>query len=192
MEIVSRETANLNSWITDFLLYARPRAGEQIPVDIASLISDSLTVLAHDEQSAEIDVVFDASTRALTLGNPIYLKQVIWNIINNAVQAMEGEGQLAIEISDQHNHRGSFHRISFQDSGPGIPDPVLERLFEPFFTTKASGTGLGLATVYRIVGEHGGHMSVETDTDGTTFHVDLPVWLEPAQMADSLSGGGLT
>jgi two-component system sensor histidine kinase PilS (NtrC family) len=175
MEIVSRETASLNAWITDFLLYARPRAGKRIAVDIASLISDSLTVLAHDEQTTGIDVVFDPSARAITLGDPTYLKQVIWNIVNNAVQAMDGEGRLAIEIAGQHDDRGAFHRVSFQDSGPGIEDDVLDRLFEPFFTTKASGTGLGLATVYRIVGEHGGHMSVETDADGTIFHVDLPV-----------------
>lgn len=175
MEIVNRETDNLNSWITDFLMYARPRVGERVSIPIAPLIADSLAVLANDEQSAGIEVVFDPSVEARTYGDPTYLKQVVWNVINNAIQAMNGQGTLTIEISELGEDKGGFNRVAFRDTGPGIPDDVLERLFEPFFTTKASGTGLGLATVYRIVSEHGGAVTVDTGANGTTFMVDLPV-----------------
>ena len=175
MEIVNRETDNLNAWITDFLMYARPRVGERLSIPIAPLIADSLAVLANDERSAGIEVVFNPSSDASTYGDPTYLKQVVWNVINNAVQAMNGEGTLTIEISERREDKGVFNRVAFHDTGPGIPDDVLERLFEPFFTTKASGTGLGLATVYRIVSEHGGAVSVDTGSNGTTFLVDLPV-----------------
>ena len=175
MEIVNRETDNLNSWITDFLMYARPRVGGRFPIPIAPLIADSLAVLANDERSAGIEVVFNPAEEAVTVGDPTYLKQVVWNVINNAVQAMEGQGRLTIEITERREDKGVFHRVMFSDTGPGIPDSVLERLFEPFFTTKPSGTGLGLATVYRIVGEHGGLVTVDTGAHGTTFLIDLPV-----------------
>ena len=175
MEIVNRETDNLNSWITDFLMYARPRVGGRFPIPIAPLIADSLAVLANDERSAGIEVVFNPAAEAVTVGDPTYLKQVVWNVINNAVQAMEGQGRLTIEITERREDKGVFHRVMFSDTGPGIPDAVLERLFEPFFTTKPSGTGLGLATVYRIVSEHGGLVTVDTGAHGTTFLIDLPV-----------------
>jgi two-component system sensor histidine kinase PilS (NtrC family) len=175
MEIVNRETDNLNSWITDFLMYARPRVGERVAIPIAPLISDSLAVLANDERSAGIEVVFDSAHEAVTYGDPTYLKQVVWNVINNAVQAMDGQGLLTIEITERHEDKGVFHRVGFSDTGPGIPDAVLERLFEPFFTTKPNGTGLGLATVYRIVSEHGGLVTVDTGAHGATFSIDLPV-----------------
>lgn len=175
MEIVNRETDNLNSWITDFLMYARPRVGGRFPIPIAPLIADSLAVLANDERSAGIEVIFNPAAEAVTVGDPTYLKQVVWNVINNAVQAMEGQGRLTIEITERREDKGVFHRVMFSDTGPGIPDAVLERLFEPFFTTKPSGTGLGLATVYRIVSEHGGLVTVDTGAQGTTFLIDLPV-----------------
>ena len=178
MEIVNRETDNLNSWITDFLMYARPRVGERVPIPIAPLIADSVAVLANDEHSTGIDVVFNPTDVAVTYGDPTYLKQVVWNVINNAVQAMEGQGRLTIEITERREDKGVFHRVVFSDTGPGIPDSVLERLFEPFFTTKPNGTGLGLATVYRIVSEHGGFVTVDTSAQGTTFLIDLPVHQE--------------
>ncbi len=174
MEIVNRETDNLNSWITDFLMYARPRVGERVAIPISPLIADSLAVLANDERSSGIEVIFKPSEDASTYGDPTYLKQVVWNVINNAVQAMDGEGSLTIEIVERREDKGVFNRVSFKDTGPGIPDDVLDRLFEPFFTTKPSGTGLGLATVYRIVSEHGGVITVDTGANGTTFFVDLP------------------
>jgi len=174
MEIVNRETDNLNSWITDFLMYARPRVGERVPIPISPLIADSLAVLANDERSSGIEVIFEPSESASTYGDPTYLKQVVWNVINNAVQAMDGQGSLTIEIVERREDKGVFNRVSFKDTGPGIPDDVLDRLFEPFFTTKPSGTGLGLATVYRIVSEHGGVITVDTGANGTTFLVDLP------------------
>jgi len=175
MEIVNRETDALNSWITDFLLYARPRVGERVVLDIGALVADAVAVLSHDDRADQIEVSYEPYEGAFTRGDPTYLRQVVWNILLNGVQAMAGEGAITITIDEISDDRGSFHRVSFRDTGPGIPDAVLDRLFEPFFTTKSDGTGLGLATAYRIVGEHGGHLNVETSPQGTVFLVDLPL-----------------
>lgn len=175
MNIVGRETDSLNDWISDFLIYARPRLGDRVPVDLHRMVSDALTVLKHDEKSANIDVGFEADSGALVLADPAYIKQVVWNIINNAVQAMPDGGRLDVSIDPLDDERGSFHRICFSDSGRGITDEVKGRLFEPFFTTKATGTGLGLATVFRVVTEHGGFVSVHSEPGlGASFSVDLP------------------
>ncbi|MGM0577269.1 MAG: two-component system sensor histidine kinase NtrB [Myxococcota bacterium] len=175
MDIVSRETDALNQWITDFLTYARPRIGERVPVDVSRHIADAMVVLKADEKLANIDFEFDADGEALVLADPTYLKQVIWNILNNAVQAIPDGGTIRVHVEPFDNDQGAFHRIRLSDTGTGIPEEALDRVFEPFFTTKESGTGLGLATVYRIVTEHGGHASVESEVGhGTTFIVDLP------------------
>ena len=175
MDIVTRETDSLNHWITDFLTYARPRMGQPIPVDLAQLLGDAVTVLKHDEKSANIQVELDTREEASVLADPTYLKQVVWNVLHNAVQAMPDGGKLAVAVREHSDGRGEFYRATFRDTGGGIPPELQSRVFEPFFTTKDSGTGLGLATVHRIVSEHGGFVSVDSTRGvGTTFTIDLP------------------
>ena len=175
MNIVSREIENLNQWLSDFLTYARPRMGERIPLNLHALIQEALVVLKGDEKFANIETVHEGVTTAMVDGDPTYLKQVIWNILNNAVQVMPQGGRLTVRIEPHEDDRGFFHRVRFTDTGPGIPKHVLERLFEPFFTTKPSGTGLGLATAFRIVSEHGGNLSAESPPgEGASFVLELP------------------
>lgn len=109
--------------------------------------------------------------------------QVIDNLIINAQQAMQNGG--TIEVSARNIpvgaevlptlNTGKYVRVSFGDSGPGIPPNILPRIFDPFFTTKPKGTGLGLATAYSIIRKHGGEITVESVVErGTTFHIFLP------------------
>jgi len=175
MNIISREADTLNQWITDFLTFARPRYGDRVPIDLRSMISDAALVLKQDPKSEKLDLTVEAGDEALVLADPTYLKQVLWNILKNAVQAMPDGGSLNISLKATDDGRGEFFTASFQDSGGGIPEAVRERIFEPFFTTKAGGTGLGLPTVYRIVTEHGGSVTLDTEMGvGTTFSVALP------------------
>ncbi|MCB9727519.1 MAG: PAS domain-containing protein [Deltaproteobacteria bacterium] len=175
MAIVSREADALNQWITDFLTYARPRLGERVPTDISRMVNDAVAVLKHDEKLANIRVETTAREGALVVADPTYLKQVVWNILTNAVQAMPDGGDLVVTVRPQDDDRGAFHRMTISDTGAGIPAEVRDRVFEPFFTTKEAGTGLGLATVYRIVTEHDGFVSLESEPgSGTVCHVDLP------------------
>ena len=175
MNIISREADTLNQWITDFLTYARPRYGDRVPVDLRSMIADAALVLKQDPKSEKLDLKVEAGEEALVLADPTYLKQVLWNILQNAVQAMPDGGALNITLTPTTDDRGEYYRASFEDTGGGIPEAVRERIFEPFFTTKAGGTGLGLPTVYRIVTEHGGTVTLDTKMGvGTTFCVALP------------------
>jgi signal transduction histidine kinase len=110
-------------------------------------------------------------------GNAGQLKQVFMNIIVNAAEAMHGSGTLTITTSVSPDRNTVL--IEFTDTGEGIPEENLTRIFEPFFTTKdvGKGTGLGLATSYGIIEEHGGRISVKSKVgEGTTFTIELPFY----------------
>ncbi|MCX7606736.1 MAG: ATP-binding protein [Bacteroidia bacterium] len=104
------------------------------------------------------------------------IAQVWTNLIQNAIQAMQGKGELLVRVQKGIDALD----VSFTDTGPGIPPDVLPRIFEPFFTTKAKGegTGLGLDICRRIVEKHKGQITVESRPGQTTFHVHLPLLLE--------------
>ena len=97
------------------------------------------------------------------------------NLLLNAVEAMDGKGELTIQTSVSSDDKSVFIKIA--DTGPGIPPDILASIFEPFFTTKerGKGTGLGLSLVYNIVNDHGGKISVESPPgQGATFNIELP------------------
>jgi signal transduction histidine kinase len=102
------------------------------------------------------------------------LNQVWTNLIDNAIEAMGGQGQLSIRTSRE----GEYVQVEITDSGPGIPADIRSRIFEPFFTTKdvGKGSGLGLDIAYRIVvGRHHGDVTVSSTPGGTRFQVRLPI-----------------
>ena len=96
------------------------------------------------------------------------IEGVLSNIINNAVQSLDGHGEIDVEISVD----SEFLIIKIKDSGPGIAEENLEKIFEPMFTTKTTGTGLGLVICKSIVEQHGGTLSVSNKP--TTFTIKLP------------------
>jgi len=131
------------------------------------------------------DVSFDPSL-PMVLGNSDQLIQVFLNLIKNACEAVdEKNGVISLETRFRHGLRlaipGSGERvdlpieISVRDNGTGVPFDVQPYLFDPFVTTKTNGTGLGLALVAKLVGDHGGVVDLESDERGTTFKVMLPV-----------------
>ncbi len=112
----------------------------------------------------------------LVVGNPSQIKQVFTNIVTNAVDAMDGEGDLTLRSGC--DPAGSHVWVSFTDTGPGMPPAVRARIFEPFFTTKepGKGTGLGLSLSYNIMRMHRGDIRVESEPGrGTTFTVVFPL-----------------
>jgi two-component system sensor histidine kinase PilS (NtrC family) len=171
MDIVSRETDALNAWIADFLTYARPRKGDLVALDLAQSVSEALEVLKHDEKSVKITVDVALDPCAMIRADPPAIKQVIWNILTNAVQAMPDGGRLTVHVSTD----GPWRVMRIGDTGPGIPPETRARLFEPFFTTKEHGTGLGLATVYRSVTDHGGSVDIQSEVGhGAEVIIRLP------------------
>jgi signal transduction histidine kinase len=144
-------------------------------VDVHAGIEDTLIILSHQLKYGENGVNVRRSFGALP---PIFayvgeLNQVWTNLIHNAIQAMDGRGEIVIETSVVD----SQVQVAIEDSGPGIPPDVSARIFEPFFTTKAKGegTGLGLSISARIVEKHGGTIRVDSRPGRTRFEVCLPI-----------------
>ncbi len=175
MRIVMRETDRLNALITDFLHFARPKEPEFSRFPLRPLVQEVIEVFAYlhfQDTEAQLDVDVQVPTDLEVTADPQQLKQVVWNLFNNAAEAMENSG--VVSLSAACDDRGAVE-IRVQDSGCGITDEVRDRIFDPFFTTKDSGSGLGLAQVLRIVEDHGGELLVESVPDaGSTFVVRLP------------------
>ena len=117
--------------------------------------------------------VVDVPGELRALGDPDQLRQVFWNLVLNAAEASPEGGE--VRVTGRRPSEGSMLELVVADRGRGIPAALLERVFEPFFTTRAKGTGLGLATVHRVVEAHEGALRIESREDeGTSVHVLLP------------------
>ena len=171
-EIVGREIDRLNAQITDLLEYARPRAPEIERLDVASMIAELLRVFHNDRRLAGDRVsLLPVAGPLWTDADPNQLRQVLWNLLRNAAEASPGGEPIAISADVD----GEWVRITVRDRGPGIAEQDRAGLFEPFASTKLGGTGLGLATVHRIVHEHGGHVEIgNADGGGALATVRLP------------------
>ncbi len=186
--IAVRETDRLNQLITDFLQYARPAPTRPGCVELAAVVDEVLDMFGSVRPaSVSISLQVDSALRVRV--DESQLRQLLWNLLLNAVQAMPDGGSLAIaaavlppqaqaavDRSGSPEEGARWVEIEVTDSGAGIPEDVLDHIFDPFFTTKKDGTGLGLATVHRIVEASGGHLGVESAVGrGTTFRVRLPI-----------------
>ena len=169
------EVARINQQISDFLNYSRPAKADLKPIDVRTVIDDSLRII--EAQAAENGIkvgVVEHENVPKILGDPEFLRSVFNNLMINAVQAMEKSGgHLNIKITPDGND--GFVRIDVADTGNGIPEENLSKIFEPYFSTKETGTGLGLAIVQKIVDIHHGMIEVESKMgEGTRFTVRLP------------------
>jgi signal transduction histidine kinase len=179
-DIVEEESDRLNRIVGDLLDFARPSTPELRPELLGRVVEDALGA-AVLPQAARIEIV-----RELDPGLPPVpidarlVRQAVINVAVNAVQAMPRGGRLTLRALRDDDAAV----VEIEDTGAGIPEEVRGRIFEPFFTTKASGTGLGLAVVRRIVEGHGGDVSVRTTPGtGTTFVLRFPlrpVEIDPA------------
>ncbi len=111
--------------------------------------------------------------------DPDHLKRAVQNLVDNAVTAVQGVGEVEVETALVDG--GRHARISVSDRGPGIPAAEREKLFMPYYSTKAAGMGLGLAIVQEIVAEHGGSLRLEENPPrGSRFVIELPVAPAPS------------
>ena len=172
--IVSRESERLNKLVSDFLLYSREQRFEFREIDVRVLIEETLLLLQHrPDFPPGVRIERKLPRHPVTImADADKLRQVFWNICDNALKAMEDSGQLTVEVRDG---RSGSTQIIFRDTGIGIEPKQLDKLFEPFQPAFAHGTGLGLAIVYQIVQGHGGHIHVEsTPGHGAEFTIELP------------------
>jgi two-component system sensor histidine kinase PilS (NtrC family) len=185
MDIVLRETDRLNTIITEFLDYARPRSSARERVDLVSLMQETIDMFRNSRDfHAGIDVRCDLAPRLIVSGDAQRLRQVFWNLLINAAQAIEGGGSVSVSAAPGSGELADHVLVRISDSGCGIPAESLENIFDPFFTTKTNGTGLGLAIVYRIIIDHGGAIDVKSEQGkGTIVTIRLPLDEGPVKAA---------
>ena len=155
--------------------FSRVRGDAPVPVAIDAVMEAALSLLRHSSYGAVVDVQYRGAPGAIVLGHAGELEQVVFNILLNAAQAMNGAGR--IESTTVSND--STVILSVRDTGPGIRPEHLKRVFDPFFTTKlpGEGTGLGLAIGYEIAHELGGTIRASNHPGGgACFEIELPRW----------------
>ncbi len=178
------EVERLNRVITDLIELARPASIQRRPTDLRLLVEDIIRLLRPDAEARNVRIRLEvlhgdgrtgADVPPLVDVDPDRLRQALLNLCLNALDAMPEGGDLTLTL-----HAGDSHMIlEAHDTGVGIAPDILATIFDPYFTTKGHGTGLGLATVHKIVEAHGGHiMAMSTPGAGTTFRLFLPLRTE--------------
>ncbi|HEY8240241.1 MAG TPA: ATP-binding protein, partial [Kiritimatiellia bacterium] len=188
---IEQGVTHCNEIITDLLHFARRTKPEMMPTDLGELVQNTLKFLSHElmksRTKTEVDI---APGLPAILADEHQIKQVLINILINAIQAMGLDGTLKVAVSGDSVRGAGFQAIAITDSGPGMSEDVLRRIFDPFFTTKKQGsgmggTGLGLSVSFGIIQSHGGDIDVQSEVGkGTTFTVRLPLKGPPAQRAE--------
>jgi len=183
MEIVLMGKDQLENLVRDFLLFAKPDKSKRSNTDIVDIIAEVIeSIRLSSEWNEDIVIAKNLCIQNKVFGNSSEIKQVLWNIILNALQAMPDGGRLDIETTpDVNGDSREFLKISVKDSGCGIAKEYLNKVREPFYTMKEKGTGLGLAVVSRIVESHGGSFRINSEPQkGTECIIFLPID-EPAE-----------
>ncbi|GMT42142.1 MAG: PAS domain-containing sensor histidine kinase [bacterium] len=179
MSIVLKETDRLNGIIERLLSAASPSTKKLKDVSLAGIINDAVILFRNDAKySGQVRVTADLDERMRCEIDPESMKQVFWNLMINAAQAMPYGGEIAVKmapISNSANIAGECE-ITFSDTGSGVPEEDVTKIFEPFYTTKRKGTGLGLSTVLKIIENHNGFISVSrNENNGATFSIRIPL-----------------
>ena len=172
LDIVTRESQRLNAIITDFLAYSRTKKFQFDRVDLIRLVEDTLTLMDHRMAAEKTGIEINRRfvSEALVIADGDKLKQVFWNLCENAVRAMKGGGTLTAAVESL----GDDWQVSFMDTGMGMTPQQIEKIFEPFQSNFEGGTGLGLAIVYQIVQAHDGKVWARSKPgQGTTFVLRL-------------------
>ncbi len=191
---------SLNQIVTNMLDFSQPFAVQSRPVSLRAIVEEALAFVAEDARrlgTAPLDLhtALDPDADAIE-ADPDLLRQALLNLLSNAVQAMPEGGALRLAVArangegppatDPSGRRADGVEIRVEDTGPGIPEEIRDRVLDPFFTTKSKGTGLGLAIVQKIARRHGGHLAIESEEGrGTT----VALWL-PRQSTEDRAPGG--
>jgi two-component system nitrogen regulation sensor histidine kinase NtrY len=166
------EVESLKGLVDEFSQFARMPAPRAVPTDLPALVDETLSLYDGLFTDLRFERRFDPAV-ADVRADPEQLKRVLINLIDNAIEATDRRGTIAIETA--RDRPNGFIRIVVADDGPGIPEGEREKLFLPYYSTKGRGSGLGLAIVRRIVAEHGGSVDVTDNVPrGTRFTIELP------------------
>lgn len=171
--IVEEEIERLNKIVVDFLFAVRPIRLEFHPLSINELVRSLSEFFSREfESSGVVLTIHMAEDLPLIQGDERFLRQMLVNLVKNALTATPAGGTVTISTTE----KDEMAEITVVDTGEGIPEHLLQKIFEPYFTTKIDGTGLGLTMAYKVVKEHGGDITVKSvQGQGTRFIITLPV-----------------
>ena len=170
---IVQQVEAMKEMVDDFSEYAKPSKKQTVDIDLPALVQE---VLALYVLKSGVKFKTDYGTGLLIVkGDPVSIRQVLHNLIKNALEAIDAKGLIEISLRRVQKNNTDFIEIALYDDGPGIKDEQIEQIFEPYVTTKAKGTGLGLAIVKKIIEEHGGAIWVDTSRKvGAGFIIQLP------------------
>jgi len=179
--IVERETGRLNDLVEDMLALARPRRPVFGDVDVARTAREVVALASQSGRGSDVLVCYEgpaSGDNLVTRADAGQLRQVVWNLVRNAVQASSPGAKVIVRVGTSSaksvRETDGATVLEVHDDGPGISDEAQARLFDAFFTTRSSGMGIGLAVVKRIIDEHGWLIEVESrEGRGATFRVRL-------------------
>jgi len=174
LHLVRDEIRRLDHILEDFLQFARPREFQPRPVEVATVVTKVLDLLEGEGERRRVTLQREFEPVPPVAGDEERLRQVVMNLALNALDAVGRGGTVRVSCRLEEPDARDV-AIYVDDSGPGVPQDVRDRLFEPFFTTKAQGSGLGLSIVHAIVTQHGGTITIEDAPDGgARFALRLP------------------
>jgi len=162
LEVMNDEIRRLGQTVNDFLDYARPKKPRMEKIDLAGILDQAVAFLEHECRERNISLVRNYSENLLVRGDKDLLYRAVYNVIGNALQAMERDGTITLSASTLRKGVN----LSIDDTGPGFSTEVLHRAKEPFYTTKDHGTGLGLAIVENILSSHQAELELSNTGQG--------------------------
>jgi PAS domain S-box-containing protein len=183
VEEIINQTIRCQQIVNRLLEFSRHSLGERTHVDLNNIVDRCVELILHQALFHNIQVVRDLDPELPRfMGDTGQLQQVLTNLLINAADALQGQGNITISTRPSPERDGVS--LIFSDTGPGIPAEIQDKIFEPFFTTKpvGKGTGLGLSIVYSVIQRHGGTIDVDSKPGaGTTFTIRLPMDFEEAE-----------
>ncbi len=176
VEILIKEISRLNQILDRFLSFARPRPLSPSLVSASTVIEEVLELMEPQARKSGVALVQGSCQGHIVRVDKNQLAQVLMNLILNAIQAVSPAGEVRVSCRKVQRGKRAYCLIDVEDTGPGLPEEVIDRIFNPFFTTRDKGSGLGLSIAARLVEEMGGLIEVHNRPEGgASFHVCLPL-----------------
>ncbi len=175
MTNIQAETKRMENLVRRFLDFSRPTRLRFKYKDVISILEDVVALVQEEALADGVSIETEHGRPVVeTMLDSERMREAFWNVIINAIQAMQGGGEL--KITSRVDKLGEGVELSFADTGAGVPEADVEKVFDPYFTTKDKGVGLGLAIMRRIAEDHRGWVSIESsEGEGTTFRIWLPI-----------------
>jgi PAS domain S-box-containing protein len=173
VEKIDQGVASLDKIVASLLDYTRNISPAITEVDAVSVVKEAITDIQAAEESRAHDINIESTSRVLRANlDPQLFRMVVFNLVKNAMQARPDGSSIRLTLKRSYD---STLNLIVEDDGPGIPDDAFDKLFTPFYTTKADGTGLGLATVKKLIELHGGRVEAQNRPQGgARFVIEIP------------------